>query len=102
MNLYEAQGRDKIKGVVWPRCLAILCYVGGDVGHVVYMCEGGGGSVSLGEESDGIDRELNVFSSSFRDSSHLLLYSHHTCVLGPWCYLSHILLIIVSCHRHLK
>ena len=27
------------------------------MGHVVYMCEGGGGSVSLGEESDGIDRE---------------------------------------------
>ena len=24
-------------------CLAILCYMGGDVGHVVYMCEGRGG-----------------------------------------------------------
>ena len=34
--------------VVWPPCLAILCYMGGDVGHVVYMCEGG---VSLGEVS---------------------------------------------------
>ena len=39
--------------VVWPPCLAILCYMGGDVGHVVYMCEGGGGggSISLGEVS---------------------------------------------------
>ena len=41
LNLYEAQGRDKIKGVVLPPCLAILCYMGGDVGYVVYMCEGG-------------------------------------------------------------
>ena len=31
--------------VVWLPCLAILCYMGGDVGHVVYMCEGGGGGV---------------------------------------------------------
>ena len=39
--------------VVWPPCLAILCYMGGNVGYVVYMCEGGGGgrSVSLGEVS---------------------------------------------------
>ena len=26
---------------MWPPCLAILCSMGGDVGHVVYMCEAG-------------------------------------------------------------
>ena len=36
---------------MWPPCLAILCYMGGHVGHVVYMCEGGGGGISLGEVS---------------------------------------------------
>ena len=44
--------KDVIRSrVLWPPCLAILCYMGGDVGHVVYMCEGGGEerSVSLGE-----------------------------------------------------
>ena len=51
LNPYEAQGRDKIKGVVWPPCLAILCYTCGDVAHVVYMCERGGGGISLGEVS---------------------------------------------------
>ena len=33
----------KIKGVVWPPCLAILCYMDGDVGHVVCVWGGGGG-----------------------------------------------------------
>ena len=34
------------------------------MGHVVYMCEGGGGgSVSLGEESDGIDREHSLLDN---------------------------------------
>ena len=31
---------------MWPPCLAILCYMSGDVGHVC-ACEKG--SVSLGE-----------------------------------------------------
>ena len=32
--------------VVWPPCLAILCYMSGDVGHVCACVKG---SVSLGE-----------------------------------------------------
>ena len=55
--------------VVWPPCLAILCYMGGDVGHVVYMCEGGG--VSLGEESDGIDREGEIRGNT-SNSAHYI------------------------------
>ena len=44
---FEAQGHDKInKGVVWPPCLAILCYMSGGVGHVCACVKG---SVSLGE-----------------------------------------------------
>ena len=45
MLLYRVVRVDFCLCVVWPPCLAILCYMGGDVGHVVYMCEGGGGGV---------------------------------------------------------
>ena len=38
--------------------LAILCYMGGDVGHVVYMCEAGV-YVSM-RWVDGIDREQDL------------------------------------------
>ena len=40
---YVGPGVEVLFCVVWPPCLATLCYLGGDVGHVVYMCEGGGG-----------------------------------------------------------
>ena len=39
---YGCQG----DGVVWPPCLAILCYMSGDVGHVCACVKG---IVGLGE-----------------------------------------------------
>ena len=43
---HKDMSHDKIKGVVWPPCLAILCYMSGVVGHVCACVKG---SVCLGE-----------------------------------------------------